>query len=229
MLAHQRIITAIDENNPQKAIELARPLIPHCGLIKLGLEYFVANGKAGIDIFAENNANIFLDLKFHDIPNTVFGAVKSSLHPAVKMLTIHASGGLEMMQKALEAVSYAENPPLVLAVSILTSLDDQALQEIGFARTMQEQVLHLAELALKAGIKGMVCSPLEIAAIRARFGRDLILVTPGIRTENLGDDQKRVLTPRQAIDAGADYLVIGRPITGSANPQEKLAEIVREI
>ncbi len=177
----------------------------------------------------EKKKKLFLDLKFKDIPNTVYGAVESSLKYSPDFLTLHLSGGADMIKKAVEAAQAAPYLTL-LGVTVLTSLSDRDLQETGVGLSTGEAVLKLCELGLKNGVKAFVCSPLEIRPIRERFGKDPVLVTPGIRP--LGSDrgdQKRVFTPQMAIEAGSDYLVIGRPITGAENPADAFRKIVEEI
>ncbi len=174
---------------------------------------------------------IFLDLKFHDIPNTVAGAVRpAAALPGVRMLTLHASGGLAMMQAAREAVAGRKNRPLLLGVTILTSLDAAALREIGFSGSPGRRAVALARLAKKAGLDGVVASAREIRAIRRACGRDFLIVVPGIRpSDAAANDQSRTATPSDAIRAGADYLVVGRPVTAAAKPREAALAIVNEI
>jgi orotidine-5'-phosphate decarboxylase len=227
----QRLIAAIDTPDAAKAASLVRAVAPHCGLVKFGLEYFLANGPAGLQ--AAQGAPVFLDLKLHDIPNTVAGAVNSLLPLGVDMLTIHAAGGAAMIAAAAGAASAApagKRAPKILAVTVLTSLDASALSDIGVAGGTTQQVLRLARLALANGADGLVCSAHEIAVLRDSFGDKPILVVPGIRPAGSAvGDQARVMTPEQAVAAGADYIVVGRPITQAAEPGEAAAAIAGAI
>jgi orotidine-5'-phosphate decarboxylase len=225
----QRLIAAIDTPDTGKAAELVRAVAPHCGLVKLGLEYFLANGPAGLQ--AAQGAPVFLDLKLHDIPNTVAGAVHSLLPLGVDMLTIHAAGGAAMIAAAAKAAEAAgPRAPKILAVTVLTSLDASALSDIGVAGGTTQQVLRLARLALDNGADGLVCSAHEIAVLRDSFGDKPILVVPGIRPAGSAvGDQARVMTPEQAVSAGADYIVVGRPITQAAEPGAAAAAIAGAI
>jgi orotidine-5'-phosphate decarboxylase len=228
------IFCAIDGDNLAYAQKITNEIGDVVGGVKLGLEYFVSCGPNGVAEIVKQNIPVFLDLKLHDIPNTVSGAVKSATKLGVSMLTIHASGGADMMKAAsytaeTEADKLGVVPPLLLAVTVLTSFSFDDMKQTGIEGDVKSQVLRLAELSLKSGVKGIVCSPLEITILRENFGNDLIIVTPGIRPSgaNIGD-QKRVMTPKEAIACGADYLVIGRPITESKNPNYTLQEILKE-
>jgi orotidine-5'-phosphate decarboxylase len=224
----KRLIAAIDTPDAGRAAALIRDVAPHCGLVKLGLEYFLANGPAGLQ--AAQGAPVFLDLKLHDIPNTVAGAVRSLLPLGVQMLTIHGGGGAAMVAAAAGAAASSANRPKILAVTVLTSMDAGALAEIGVAGGTTQQVLRLARLALANGADGLVCSAHEISVLRDAFGERPILVVPGIRPAGSAlDDQARVMTPEQAIAAGADYIVVGRPITGAAAPGAAAAAIAAGI
>jgi len=225
----QRLIAAIDTPDAGKAGALVREVAPHCGLVKFGLEYFLANGPAGLQ--AAQGAPVFLDLKLHDIPNTVAGAVHSLLPLGVDMLTIHAAGGAAMIAAAAKAAAAAgPRAPKILAVTVLTSLDASALSDIGVAGGTTQQVLRLARLALENGADGLVCSAHEIAVLRDSFGDKPILVVPGIRPAGSAvGDQARVMTPEQAVSAGADYIVVGRPITQAAEPGAAAAAIAGAI
>ncbi|MCF3946215.1 orotidine-5'-phosphate decarboxylase [Acidiphilium sp. AL] len=225
----RRLIAAIDTADPSRARDLIRAVSPHCGLVKLGLEAFCALGPAALDD-AEQKP-VFLDLKLHDIPNTVAGAVRALLPRQPAMLTIHASGGAAMIEAARNAAETGGTArPMLLAVTVLTSLSAEALSETGIAGGPRRQVLRLAHLALGAGADGLVCGVAEIAPLRDAFGAGPVLVVPGIRP--LGSDagdQARVATPEAAIAAGADYLVVGRPITGAADPASAAAAIAAAI
>jgi len=178
---------------------------------------------------------LFLDLKFHDIPNTVAGAVRSAMGVAPAFLTIHASGGQAMIEAAANAArqgaeTHGVNPPILLAVTVLTSLDADDLSSVGQDRSVSDQVRRLGELAVKSGATGLVCAPFEVRFLREALGDDVVLVVPGVRPDwSAKNDQKRVMTPAEAIDAGADYLVIGRPITASDDPVAAASKIVAEI
>jgi orotidine-5'-phosphate decarboxylase len=225
----KRLITAIDTADLAHARALAAAVAPSCGLIKLGLEFFLRHGPQGLTI--ANGAPVFLDLKLHDIPNTVAGAVRSLLPLGVRMLTVHAGGGSAMIAAARAAAEAAgAERPLILAVTVLTSLDVAALQATGVAGEVSAQVLRLGQLALDAGADGLVCSAHEILPLRDAFGTKPILVVPGIRpVGSETGDQARVMTPQAAVQAGADYIVVGRPITQAADPGHAAAEIASAI
>jgi orotidine-5'-phosphate decarboxylase len=225
----QRLITAIDTADSSRARALVEATAPHSGLIKLGLEFFLARGPDAVAFL--NEKPLFLDLKLHDIPNTVAGAVRSLAPLGVKMLTIHAAGGAAMIQAARQAAEKAgAGRPRILAVTVLTSLDARALHDTGVAGGTTQQVLRLARLALAAGADGLVCAAHEISPLRDAFGQAPILVVPGIRPEGAAlGDQARVMTPRAAIDAGADYIVVGRPITAAEDPGEAARDIAASI
>ncbi|WP_114377679.1 orotidine-5'-phosphate decarboxylase [Elioraea thermophila] len=218
--AAERLIVALDLAEVEPAAALARALRGSVGLVKVGLELFIAAGPAGVAHIAEAGVPVFLDLKLHDIPNTVAGAVRSAARLGAAMLTLHAAGGAAMIAAAREAAETAARPrPLLLAVTVLTSLEGPDLDAIGLAGPAEAAVLRLARLALAAGADGLVCSPREVAALRAAFGPDPVLVVPGIRPAgSLADDQRRTMTPAEAVAAGADWLVIGRPITRTPDP-----------
>ena len=224
------VYVALDMPDAGEAAALAKRLRGHVGGLKLGLEFFVANGPAGIRAVSDAGLPIFLDLKLHDIPNTVAGAMASAvvLDPAI--VTIHAGGGAAMMHAAAEAARKAKRPPLVIAVTVLTSLDDSDLTSVGQRPPALEQAVRLAVLAKESGLGGVVCSPHEVAAIRARCGADFKLAVPGIRPASAAlGDQKRVMTPAQAVAAGADHLVIGRPITQAKDPVAAAQAIAAEL
>lgn len=230
-----KIFCAIDTTDIEKAARLVAQVSPHLGGIKLGMEFFYSHGQDGVRRVLEQaaeNTSFFLDLKLHDIPNTVSGAVKAVavLNPA--FLTIHAGGGKNMIAAAVDTARSAGNGLNILAVTVLTHMTAQDLQDTGAGQSTESQVLRLAETALTAGADGLVCSPLEVAALRQRFGDAPVLMVPGIRPLAGGvakDDQNRVMTPEQAFSAGANHLVIGRPITQAADPAataEKLAAAI---
>ena len=220
------IIAALDVPTANEALTLAKAIAPAVGAFKIGKELFVAEGPDIVRRVRDTGAAVFLDLKFHDIPNTVAKAVTSAAQQDVQMLTVHASGGTAMLRAAQAAAG--DNGPLVLGVTVLTSMDQQDLTELGIQKTPAEQVHHLAKLATAAGLCGLVCSPQEIAPLREVLPAEVQLVTPGIRPAgSASGDQKRVMTPADAITAGADWLVIGRPIYAAGNPREA-AEAIRE-
>ena len=215
-----RIYCAIDTIDVNTAKDLARSLKPHVAGLKLGLEFFAANGPQGYKAIAGFGAPIFLDLKLHDIPNTVGSSVSALLPLKPQFMTIHAAGGAGMMKAAVEAASKAgANRPKILAVTVLTSLNANDLNAVGQDAEPKSQVLRLAKLAKESGVDGVVCSPAEVAMLRENLGPDFTLMVPGIRPvgADLGD-QKRVMTPKDAVAAGATYVVIGRPITGAPDP-----------
>ena len=216
----ERILVAIDTTDVDRAQALAETLAGHVGGIKLGKEFFTANGPDGVRTVAGGDQPLFLDLKFHDIPNTVAGAIRAALALKPKILNVHAAGGRAMMRAAAEAVGEgAGERPLLIAVTVLTSLGDEDLAEIGVQSSAADQVVRLARLAQDCGLDGVVCSAHEISAIRKACGADFKLVVPGIRPAWAAKgDQKRIMTPADAVALGADYLVIGRPITSADDP-----------
>ena len=229
------IIVALDVPTAEAALKLAEQLAPVSGGFKIGSELFMRAGPDIVRRIRERGALVFLDLKFHDIPNTVARAVASATRLDVQMLTIHTGGGLEMMRAAeasaqQTAKTNGRAAPLVLGVTVLTSSNGTTLAEIGCEPDVVAQVERLARLAVKAGLRGLVCSPLEIVALRKILPAQVQLVTPGIRTgAEKADDQKRTLTPREAIQAGANWLVIGRPIYAAENPRAAAEKILESL
>ena len=226
------ILVALDVESSDRAIALADQLRGSVGGFKIGKQLFTAAGPDMVRELTSRGDRVFLDLKFHDIPNTVAGAVQSAVATGAWMVNVHASGGSAMMKAAAEAArttaaTLGRPRPLVIAVTVLTSMDNEGLAEIGVTRPMLDHVVHLARLARASGLDGVVASPQEVRAIRAACGSDFQIVTPGIRpAEQQGkDDQARTLTPAQAIAAGSSYLVIGRPITAAPDPR-KAAEAI---
>lgn len=217
------VICALDTQEVTEATEMAQEVMPHVGAVKLGLEFFTANGAAGVSAITRLGVPVFLDLKFHDIPNTVAKAIAATAGLNTFMMTVHTSGGQHMMRAAIDASDRVaqitgKERPMVIGVTLLTSLDQNDISIMGFNDTVQDQVLRLADLAQSAGLDGVVCSPHEIAPIRKALGDDLVLVVPGIRPQgSVTGDQKRIMTPKEALARGADYLVIGRPITEAAD------------
>lgn len=219
------ILVAIDTVDILSAKQLVREVSPHVGGIKLGLEFFVAHGAAGVREVA-GDVPVFLDLKFHDIPNTVAGAIRATDGINCFMMTIHACGGADMMRAAVEAAFGLSNKPKIVGVTVLTSMDDADLYSIGVDKQLPQQVFDLADLANESGLDGIVCSPREISDIRARIGSEFTLVTPGIRPAGYDKgDQKRIMTPKDAVSQGSNYLVIGRPITQADDPAKVAADI----
>ena len=229
------IIVALDVPTAEAALKLAALVAPAVGAFKIGKELFVAAGPDIVRRIRDTGAAVFLDLKFHDIPNTVARAATAAVRLDVQMLTVHTSGGLEMMRAAEASAQQAAKmngraAPLVLGVTVLTSSNSSTMAEIGCEPNVVAQVERLARLAVKAGLRGLVCSPLEIVALRKILPADVQLVTPGIRTgAEKADDQKRTLTPREAIAAGANWLVIGRPIYAAENPRAAAEKILESL
>jgi orotidine-5'-phosphate decarboxylase len=240
------ILVALDVESAAKAMGLADALHGAVGGFKIGKQLFTAEGPAMVRELADRGERVFLDLKFHDIPNTVAGAVQSAVATGAWMVNVHASGGSAMMKAAAEsarktAEALGRPRPLVIGVTVLTSMNDAALAEVGVSRSMLDQVVHLARLAKASGLDGVVASPQETAAIRDACGADFQIVTPGIRPADEGerlaspepwrrrDDQVRTLTPKEAMAAGASYLVIGRPVTGAPNPRETAEKILASL
>lgn len=221
------IFCALDVATPGEALALARAVRPYVGGFKLGLEYFCANGPMGVQPIKELGLPVFLDLKLHDIPETVARAVRAVAGLGVAYLTLHAQGGPAMLEAAAAAAQESgDNRPRLLAVTVLTSLDAPDLMEIGVRDALEQQVARLARLAARRGIDGIVCSPREIGAVRQAIGPSRLIVTPGIRPAGAATaDQKRVMTPRQALAGGANFLVIGRPITAAPDPALAAKEI----
>lgn len=226
----KRIIVALDVGTREEALSLVQK-IDEADIFKVGLKLFLAEGPSLLQEIRRLGKNIFLDLKLHDIPNTVAQAVKMGIKHGAHMLTLHSCGGVEMMARAAEAAREEKGAkPLLLAVTVLTSLKEEDLRRIGIAASTGDQVLRLAKLAKEAGMDGLVCSPQEIDLVRREFGKDFLLVTPGIRPSWASShDQKRIMTPALAIEKGADYLVIGRPIIEASSPRQAFWKICEEL
>lgn len=222
-----KIIIALDFDQQDKAKALVDQLDPKLCKLKVGKEMFTRCGPDWVRFLVERDFQVFLDLKFHDIPNTVAKACSAAAELGVWMLNVHATGGEKMMSAAANALSeFGEQRPLLTAVTVLTSMDQAQYAAIGYQRSIEEQVLHLAKLTEQAGLDGIVCSALEASNLRAEMGQNFKLVTPGIRPAGSdAGDQSRIMTPRKAIDAGSSYLVIGRPITQAADPLKVVCEI----
>lgn len=225
-----RVIVALDYPDAGQALALAGRLDPGQCRLKVGKELFVRAGPALVERLAAAGFQVFLDLKFHDIPNTVAQACRAAADLGVWMVNVHASGGLRMMQAAREAVEKSAKPPRLIAVTVLTSMSGEDLRQIGLDVEPAAQVERLARLTAEAGLDGVVCSAQEAELLRAAIGPDFLLVTPGIRPAGSAvGDQSRILTPARAVAAGADYLVVGRPITQAADPVAALLAINAEI
>jgi orotidine-5'-phosphate decarboxylase len=240
--AHPRsnLIVALDIDSLPTAVKFAKQIAPLVGMFKIGSQLFTAAGPAAIKEITALGVGIFLDLKFHDIPNTVAGAVLCAASmPGVELLNVHALGGTAMLHAAVQAVSagvaMGANRPRLLAVTVLTSMNDKTLEEVGIAGPAVDRATKLALLAQKAGVDGVVASVQEARAIREACGRDFLIVTPGVRPKDDGsggsrpDDQARTATPTEAIQAGADFIVVGRPILAATDPSAAIAAIVEEI
>ena len=222
-----KVVVALDFDNQADAFTFVEKIQPSDCRLKVGKEMFTYFGPDFVKALVERGFDVFLDLKFHDIPNTVAKAVAAAAELGVWMVNVHASGGSKMMEKAKEAlVPYGDKAPLLIAVTVLTSMSEDDLMGLGITKSPAEQVQHLANLTKQAGLDGVVCSAQEAELLKKQLGKDFKLVTPGIRPVGANvDDQKRVMTPEQAIDVGVDYLVIGRPITQAADPQQVLQDI----
>jgi orotidine-5'-phosphate decarboxylase len=225
-ITEPRIIVALDYDNSNSALALADQLNPNQCRLKVGKELFVAAGPQLVKSLSDRGFDVFLDLKFHDIPSTVAKAVSVAADLGVWMTNVHASGGTRMMTAAREALENHGGEMLLIAVTVLTSMDDSDLQKVGVTAVAKDQVLALANLTKHAGLDGVVCSAQEAAHLKQQLGQDFKLITPGIRlTDSASDDQRRIVTPAQAIEQGSDYLVIGRPITQAENPMQTLQKI----
>jgi orotidine-5'-phosphate decarboxylase len=232
--ASKRLIVALDVPDAASALALVGQLEKSCHWFKVGLELFVAAGPAVIEPLVARGHSVFLDLKLHDIPNTVAGAVRSAAALGVKMMTLHAAGGPLMLAAAHAALDGVAEPPELLAVTVLTSMDQAQVTAVGLPRSPAEQVELLARMGLEAGIRGFVCSPREVASLRALTGPEGVLVIPGIRPAGAAagdrnDDQKRIATPADALRQGASYLVVGRPITQAPDPADAAEAILKEM
>jgi orotidine-5'-phosphate decarboxylase len=226
-----RVIVALDYAQAASALAFVERVSPSDCRLKVGKELFTRSGPDLVRRLVGDGFDVFLDLKYHDIPNTVARACEAAADLGVWMLNVHAGGGLAMMEAASQALHRAgEEAPLLIAVTVLTSMDDTALNQVGVPVSAEKQVLRLARLAGHAGLDGVVCSPREVAPLRAELGKDFLLVTPGVRPAGAAlDDQSRVMTPREAVMAGASYLVIGRPITKADDPTAVLRAINVEL
>ena len=228
--ARSRLIVALDVPDAASAAALVKRLDGTCRWFKVGMELFTAAGPGVLEPLLKRGHSVFLDLKFHDIPNTVAGAVRSAAGLGVRMVNVHAAGGPVMLAAAREALEGRANPPELLAVTMLTSMDQTQTYAIGFDRSPAEQVELLARMTLEAGIRGFVCSAEEVARLRALTGPEGVLVTPGIRPAGSAKgDQSRIATPGEALRQGASFLVVGRPITQAADPAEAAEAVLGEM
>lgn len=230
-MSDPKVIVALDFDDQAQALAFVDKINPSDCRLKVGKEMFTYFGPDFVKLLVQRGFDVFLDLKFHDIPNTVAKAVAAAAHLGVWMVNVHASGGLKMMVKAKQALlPFADDAPLLIAVTVLTSMEQEDLSDLAIAKSPAEQVLHLAKLSHQAGLDGVVCSAQEAKRLKQAIGADFSLVTPGIRPSgSQANDQKRVMTPRDAVAMGADYLVIGRPITQAADPTAVLTEINRSL
>jgi orotidine-5'-phosphate decarboxylase len=236
LTARERLVLALDVNDFKKAEELVGGLIDYVGAFKIGNQLFTAEGPKVVDMVNKKGGKVFLDLKFHDIPNTVARAAEVATKLGVSIFNVHTSGGYEMMKAAAEATAKISQElgirkPIILGVTLLTSINQEILEkEIGIIKGLEEQVVHLAKLAKAAGLDGVVASSWEIKEIRKACGEDFVILTPGIRPAGQSsDDQKRVMAPQEAIKLGANFLVVGRPIRNAANPVESAKQILKEM
>ena len=226
----QRLIVALDVSNVVAARKIVAAVGDSALAYKVGMQLYTAEGPGIVRELVGSERRVFLDLKYHDIPNTVGAAVREAAQLGVSMLTVHATGGGKMLRAAVEAAQKSSSAPLVLAVTVLTSLDDAELGTLGVRGGVQDQVLRLAALALANGCKGVVASAHECTVLRKEFGDDLVIVTPGVRPAGSGhDDQARVVTPAEAIAAGATYIVVGRPITDATDPAAEARAILGQL
>jgi orotidine-5'-phosphate decarboxylase len=226
----QRLIVALDVSSSVAARKIVAAVGDSAHAYKVGMQLYTAEGPAILRELVGSGRRVFLDLKYHDIPNTVGAAVREAAQLGVSMLTVHACGGGRMLRAAIEAAQGTHPYPLVLAVTVLTSLDDADLSMLGIRGGVVDQVLRVAALALSSGCQGVVASALEASALREEFGRDFTIVTPGVRPAGSGaDDQARIVTPAEAIAAGASYIVVGRPITEATDPAAEARAILGQL
>lgn len=224
------LLIALDYNRGADALALAAQLSPGLCRLKIGKELYTREGRQLVEALQGIGYDIFLDLKYHDIPNTVASALRVAAEMGVWMVNVHASGGRKMLETAADALAHYRQPPLLIAVTVLTSLGDNELREIGIDEPLAAHVARLTALAASSGLNGVVCSAHEAGAVKAAHGRDFLTVTPGIRPAgSSADDQTRTMTPAAALQAGSDYLVIGRPVTRAEKPAAALADIITSI
>ncbi|WP_298644175.1 orotidine-5'-phosphate decarboxylase [uncultured Cardiobacterium sp.] len=229
-MTRRAILVALDTNRREDALHLAARLDPACCRLKIGKELYTREGRVLVETLQQQGHDIFLDLKFHDIPHTVAAAVRVAADMGVWMANVHAGGGRKMLEAAANALTHYRTPPLLIAVTVLTSMNDADLRETGIDEPLAAHVARLTALAADSGLDGVVCSAQEAAAVKAAHGSAFLTVTPGIRPAWVAaDDQSRIMTPEAAIAGGSDYLVIGRPITRATDPAAALAAIRRSI
>lgn len=234
-LVKEKLVLALDVDTKERARELVIELKEYVGVFKVGKELFTAEGPAIFDIIKENGGKIFADLKYHDIPTTVAKAGRTLVRHGVEIFNVHASGGYDMIKKTREAIDEEAQKlgvkrPILLAVTVLTSLSDEDMKRIKVSESAADHVMTLAKLAKEAGADGIVCSPQEIEAVKRELGKDFITLTPGVRPVwSEKGDQKRVMTPKEAVEKGTDYIVVGRPITGAENRKEAAKKIIEEM
>jgi len=230
LAARDRLIVALDVSSAARARQIVQSIGDAANTYKVGKQLFTAEGPEIVRQLVSSGRKVFLDLKFHDIPTTVAAAVKQAAEMGISMLTVHASGGAKMLKAAADCAAQSHSRPTVLAVTVLTSLTDADLRELGMPGTVLTQVLRMGSLALSAGCGGLVASAHEARELRRKLGEKFIIVTPGVRPAGSGaGDQARVLTPREAVDAGSTYLVVGRPILAATDPAEAAKRITREM
>ena len=225
-----RLIVALDVKTLDEAVQMVKKLSPVVRIFKVGIGLFTLCGPDAVKAVHDNGSKVFLDLKFHDIPNTVAHAVRSAARLGVYMINIHTLGGTEMMMRAAEAVRESVSKPKLLGVTVLTSMDQASIGEVGIEKKIEEEVVTLARLGKDSGLDGVVASPNETALIRKNLGKDFIIVTPGIRPAGAEKgDQKRMMTPADAVRSGADYIVVGRPVIETKDPLEAAKKIIKEM
>ena len=225
-----KVLVALDFNTLESALNFVSTVSPASCRLKVGKELFAVGGPQFVETLIKQGFDVFLDLKYHDIPNTVAKACQAAAKMGVWMVNVHALGGFKMMAAAKNALAEFEKPPLLIAVTILTSMGQEDLQQIGLPGTPADNVLRLASLAKQAGLDGVVCSAQEASTLKAELGKDFCLVTPGIRPAGSdANDQQRIMTPAEAMQAGSHYLVVGRPITQAENPSDVLRQINQSI
>jgi orotidine-5'-phosphate decarboxylase len=228
----EKILLVLDVSSKEEAMKLVRPLYEHVGMFKVGMQLFTAEGPSLVREIVDLGGKVFLDLKFHDIPNTVSHGVLEAAKLGVSLMTIHAAGGRAMMETVAKELQdkFGSRKPMVVAVTVLTSLNEAGLAEVGIARPMSQQVVAMAKLAEECGIAGVVCSPQEIHLVRQAVGPNFKIVTPGIRMPGQSaNDQQRLATPREALTAGADYIVVGRAVTASPDPRQALDALIQSV
>jgi len=229
MKPQEHLCIALDTSHEPHALELVRSLKRFAHIFKIGLQLYSSVGPSIIETVTQEGVSVFLDLKLNDIPNTVAGATEALLKYHPSFLTVHALAGENAIRAAVDATKTSPTPPKIIAVTLLTSMDERTLNRLGIHTPPEELVLKLAESAVSAGANGIVASPKEASKLRRLLPDDALIVTPGIRMEQVADDQKRVATPEEALHAGADILVVGRPITASADPQASAEKVLARI